>query len=211
MKILNTLHDLWRHSLFCPICQDYCRDVSITVGPDFVFELVSFEKVNDILYLNCTFKRKREIKYKINYTIQTLTNKFDVNVIEVEPTNEAYASEPDEITKASKAYFFFYLHGDCRQCDSAHSNSSDIELNMTQKVCSNIGIERDGIYLLKHKDKYHITIAYDSDNMLISKCFEDEEHGIVDDNKIFECPIANFDFSNPERVINKIKTLMIFS
>ncbi|MGE3320546.1 MAG: hypothetical protein AB7I18_14755, partial [Candidatus Berkiella sp.] len=73
MKILNTLHDLWRHCLFCPICQDYCRDIDITVGPDEAFNLDTYQKDNNFLYLNCVFKRGNKVKYKVKYSIDTLT------------------------------------------------------------------------------------------------------------------------------------------
>ena len=208
MKILNTLQDLWQYSLFCPICQEMSRNVTVTVGPDFVFELESFAKIDNNLQLICTFKRSRKIKYKVEYNINTLTNQFEVQVTDI-PTDDN--EDTTEMAKAGRAYFYFYVHGDCPKCNASHCNSSDIELNMTKKLITNIGIERAGTYLLNHKDKYHITTAYDSDIMMISKCSTNDAGELLEDDKIFECPIVNFDFSKPERVIEKIKTLMIFS
>lgn len=186
------------------------RDISITVGPDYVFELESFDKVNNTLQLSCVFKRSRKAKYKVEYTINTLTNIFNVSVTDL-PVEPEDGKDADETVKVSKAYFYFYIHGNCPECNSSHCNSSDIELNMTKNIVSNIGIERDGTYLLKHKDKYHITTAYDSELMMITKCFINDAGDLIEDDKIFECPIVNFDFSKPERTIEKIKTLMIFS
>jgi hypothetical protein len=47
--------------------------------------------------------------------------------------------------------------------------------------------------------------------MLVSKCFIDHEGQIVDDNKVIECPLVNLDFSDYDKVINRIKTLILFS
>jgi hypothetical protein len=203
MKALKTVQELWSHCLFCPICQDITRDVHVEVGPDDAFQLVKFEKNNHILTLHCSFrafKKKQSVKYHIN----CLDNSFKVDIGE---------STPDETpTTAARPYFFFYIQSDCKECNSSHTNGSDLELDMLNSVVSNIGVEREGIYLLNEKNKFHITLCHDDNEMLISKCFEDEQTGeILDDNKPFNFPIIEFDFSNQKKVINKIRTLLVFS
>ena len=86
-----------------------------------------FDKVNNTLQLSCVFKRSRKAKYKVEYTINTLTNIFNVSVTDL-PVEPEDGKDADETVKVSKAYFYFYIHGNCPECNSSHCNSSDIEL-----------------------------------------------------------------------------------
>lgn len=204
MKILNTVQELWTYCLFCPVCQDLTRKISIAVGPDEAFQIYSFQKDNDILQLQCSLTVKNK-KYNALYYINCHNNSFKVDI-----------SDPQlgelSVEKASSPYFYFYIMSDCRQCDATHTNGTDIELDMNKGTLHNIGVEREGIYLLEQKIKYHITYEHDRNKMQISKCFEDENtNEIIDDNKPFNFPIIDFDFSNQQKVLNKIKTLLVFS
>jgi hypothetical protein len=200
---VKTLQELWSHCLFCPLCRDITREINISVGPDDAFEIFNFEKNNHILSLDCFFYTKKE-EFKIKYDINCLTNSFEVVISKSTPSSRT-------VTKASSAHFFFYINSDCRGCNATHTNSADLELDMTNKIVTNINVEREGIYLLNEKTKYHITLEHDNNRMQISKVFEDEELGIIDDNKPFIFPMMKLDFSNPKKVINKIKTLLVFS
>jgi hypothetical protein len=117
-----------------------------------------------------------------------------------------------DINRSPSPYFFFFIESDCRQCNATYVNGSDIELDLNNKIISNIEIEREGIYFLKEKTKFYITFEYDIHNMLISKCYEDENTGeIIDDNKPFSFPIVNLDFSDHKKLLNRIKTILLFS
>lgn len=208
MKALNSVQDLWAHCRFCPICQDMCRDVTIDVGPDDVFTISSFEKQDHILRLECTFRAKKQ-RYRTVYSVNCLDNTFKVDISE--PVHESASSDSYKRNdRASAPYFFFYIFSDCKKCNSAHTNSSDLELDLLERKVSNIGIEREGVYLLTEKDKFHISLFYDRNVMLVSRARE-EDSVIVDDDKHVELPLVNLDFSNPNKVINKIKTLILFS
>jgi hypothetical protein len=204
MKILNTLQELWSHCLFCPICRDVIREVSVSVGPDDAFTIKKWEKENHILHLHCTFKAKKQ-KYKTVYHINCLDNSFTVDISEPVRTTE-------RADGASAPYFFFYIFSDCKKCNNTHTNSSDLELDLLNKKVTNIGLEREGIYLLSEKDKYHLTICHDSNEIELSKMFHDDALGtLVDDNNVISLPLIEFDYSNVKKVINKIKTLLVFS
>jgi hypothetical protein len=195
MKILNSVQELWSYCLYCPICKDVCRDVSVSVGPDDQFQVVFSDKDNHILSVQCLYKNKDK-KVHVTYLIDCLKNTF-----EIEGGDESLA----------KTYCYFYIQSDCRRCDATHTNGTDLELNLEDKQVYNIGIEREGIYLLNTKDKYHITMSYDNNTMLVSKCFQDDEGMIIDDNKVARLPLVKIDFSKPRKAANRIKTLLVFS
>jgi hypothetical protein len=201
-KILSTLQDLWSYCLFCPICQKASRKAYISVGPDEAFELVSFEKENQFLTINCNLKIKRW-NHNAKYIINCLDNTFLFFI------SDSSSQEPP-VEKASTPYFFFCIQSRCEDCDDSLVHSNDIELNLLTKTLVNVGLEQEEIYLLNQKNKYHITLSYYNGNMIISKCFE-EDGKIIDDNKPMNFPIVDFDFSNPSKVINKIKTILVFS
>lgn len=221
MKTFETLQELWSYCTFCPICRANCRDVSISVAPDNVYKLITFKKEGDLLKLYCTYRQRKQDKYKANYIINTVTGKFGVEVLEmidtpdIEMNADTNLDEEEKYRlrlKVSRTYFYFYINGDCSACNSASVNSADVELSHDNHMVTNMGVEREGIFIILPKDRYHLSILYDSNKTLINKCVIDKiTYDIVDDGKLFECPIVNFDFSNLQKVVNKIKTLITFS
>lgn len=203
MKILNTVQELWSYCLFCPICQDITRDLHISVGPDEAFKLIAHKKDNHILHLQCIFQRT-SLSYKVNYTINCLDNSFLLDISEPETSNS-------NVDKASAPYFYFYIQGDCKSCNSTYASSKDLELSLLNKKIENIGIELEGVYLLGKESHYHITMAYEDKEMLITRCHEEDGMIMEDSGKPFRLPIMEFDFSQPNKVINKIKTILLFS
>jgi hypothetical protein len=202
MKIL-TLQQLWSHCLFCPVCQDITRSIYISVGPDEATELQSFKKDNHILHLHCQLNLGNR-KFFNKYQINCLDNSFTFDISEPELSERS-------VTRASSAYFYFIINSDCRKCNSSYSNSGDLEFDFLNHKITNVGIERDSVYLLNQKDKFHITTMYLDKEMIISQCYQDDDGGIIDDNKPFTLPIISFDYSKPRKVVNKIKTLLVFS
>lgn len=203
MKILNTVENLWDYCLFCPICQKKIREITISVGPDEVFELTSFEKNENSLILNCSTKIRNNIYY-CRYDINCNSNKFQFSVLGAStlPTELA-------INRASSPYFYFYIYSNCTECGLSYLNSNDLELDLLDDKVVNIGLEREGIHILNQNGNFLISISYGSNNMLISRVLL--EDGIYVNGKPSTFPIADFDFSNPGRVINKIKTMLLFS
>lgn len=205
MKSFNTIQELWSYFLFCPVCQDMTREIHMGVGPDDAFILSDFEKNGHILSLNCDFyseNQKRRIKFDIN----CLDNSFDMDISKTEISSR-------NVSGASSSHFYCWLNANCRSCNASYANSSDIEINFLTKTVSIIdkGLEIEGIYLLNEESKYFISIDHQSDYMQISKCFISDDGNIIDNNKPFKYPLIDFDFSNPKKLINKIKTLLIFS
>lgn len=203
MKSIKTIQELWSYCLFCPICQDMTREIHVGIGPDEAFELFEFEKNNHILTLKCGFYCKDKMR-SIKYDINCLNNSFDMDI-----TESVISSR--NVSGAKSSYPYFWLNGNCRVCNASHISSGDVELNVLNKIASNLTLEMEGLSLIKEKDKYYIFIEHSHNTMQISKCFEDENGDIIDENNPFKYPIINFDYSNPKKVLNKIKMLLVFS
>lgn len=223
MKTFETLQDLWFYCQQCPICRAPTRSIEISVAPDNIFKLISFRKEGNYLKLFCIYHQRKSAKYKINYTIDTTTGKYSVEVLElietpdVEMNADTNLDEEEKYrlrVKASKSYFYFYINTNCKDCKVSYASSSDIELSSDgmSLVKEDLSLEREGVYILLPTDKYHLTMLYDANKTLINKCTIDKNSfEIIDDPSTFEAPVINFDFSNLQKVVNKIKTLITFS
>lgn len=203
MKILNTVQDLWSCCLFCPICQDITRTPVVSVGPDEAVKIKSFKKDNHILHLHCTLELGNR-KFLVDYFINCLDNSFEFDISDPELSEHS-------VDRASSAYFYFYINSDCRECNCSYANSTDLELDFLNSEITNVGLEREGVWLLKEKTKFAVVNSYTDQQTMIYKCNVNDEGMVEDDNRPFLLPIIEFDYSRPRKVVNKIKTLLIFS
>jgi hypothetical protein len=221
MKKIETLQELWAYCLYCPLCKKSCRKINLSVGPDNIFTLVSFKKQDNLLELNCTYMQRKKDKYEANYIINTVSGKFEIELTDIEMPLSAEMNVDSNLDKeekyrllqkVKKSYFYFYINSSCKECVVSYISSSVINLNHNTNSIDDIRIEREGLYIIHTKDKYHITILYDDNKTLINKVHIDKKtFALIDEEKIFECPVVNFDFSDFKKLINKIKTIMIFS
>lgn len=208
MKTFNSVQELWDYCLFCPICMRNCREVVVSVGPDGVFILISSQKKDNNLYLQCTYKNKRNI-YNVDYNINCLDNTFHVEVPKVQELAPGEVANP---IRVKQAYFFFFVEGLCHECHCTSAHGLDLELDIVDKKISNIGLERESFYLLEGKDKFHVTPIHDRNVMLVSRCYvDDEEIGFSESDKTIELPLVKLDLSDQAKATNKIKTLILFS
>lgn len=191
-KTRNTIQELWSYCLYCPICKVICREITVAAGPNDQFKLVFFKKENHILAIQCVYKKS----FIVNYEINCLDNTFKIigNNLNLDQT-----------------YCYFYIQSICRICNATHVTGTDLELNLEEKSIYNIGLEKEGVYLLSTKDMYHITILYKNSTMLVSKCFKDKDGIVLDDNRVCTLPLVDLDFSNLHKVAYRIKTMLVFS
>jgi hypothetical protein len=197
VKIFNTLQELWDYCLICPICQNSSRRILISVGPDLVVSLNHFRKQDSSLFLQCSFNKKNNY-YIIEYNIDCNTNLYDVTV-----TNRHINAPHHQMTdqKVMQAYFYFYIQSSCDKCVASATYSADLELLQDEKRVFNIELEREH-FVLADDMTHRLTVLYDRDVMLASN----DAH-----QKSVELPILNLDFSDQPKLINKIKTLILFS
>ena len=203
MKKFNTLQELWSFALFCPLCQDITREVIVAGGPSNVIEVKSQKKTNEILKIQCSAKLARQ-SYNIAYYIDCIKNTFTVSI------TEAQVQDPP-VKGTSSPTFTLSLISDCRICGNTSMNSEDIEIDLLTKKVSNFEVCMEGIYLLNQKNKYHLTLNHKAQELILSKCHEDDDGSIIDDNKTISFPLTHFDFSKPKKVLNRIRTLLVFS
>lgn len=209
MRIFNTVQELWSYCLFCPICQEPSRNIILTVGPDNEFVITEFEKKGSELKLFCSYRqgnlskkdKSRAPTHSATFTIDCLKNSYQV---------ETAGLDPAIVATAKEAYFYLYINANCTGCDNSYLNSSDLEFYSEDKTIHNIQMEREGAYVSSGKDKFHITLSHDSGVMRVSRCY-DMDGETIDDEKVIELPLVNLDFSDAPKVINKVKTLILFS
>lgn len=208
MKQFNNIQELWDYCRYCPFCMRNCRETIVSVGPDDVFILVDSKKESDKLLLQTTFKSKRHI-YNVEYNINCLDNSFEVEVTTVQEVPPGETPNPD---KAKRAYFFFFVEGLCRECSCTSAHGADLELNLTDKKISKIELERESLYFMECKDKFHVSPIHDRNVMLVSRCYVDEnELGFAESDKTIELPLVKLDPTDQAKTVNKIKTLILFS
>ena len=181
------------------------------MGPDAQFVLanwavsMTYEKIGSELKLYSSFQADIEdrdyIKGKIavTYIINCDTNSFELQTTD---------SNSSLVEKAKKAYFYFYVHARCNKCDDSYVDSSDIEFDLENKKVYHIQIDREGYFL---QNKYHVTVSHEQNMLMVSRLEIPEEGIRIDNEKVITLPYVNLDFSDILKVVNKIKTLILFS
>lgn len=194
--------------MFCPICQDTCREISVTLGPDGVVTPVHLMKLDENLQL-VTSVQIREDKYSITFNIDCIKNTFEFII------SDKVSNPKDFVEKAARSSLFFFVESDCKKCMNSWTNGKDIELNFLTKKIENIGLEREEIWLTKTKDKFLVAYEYIEGYMSIDKLLESFDFdGLVGhhpSSSPTKLPITELDFKNYNKIINKIKTVLVFS
>jgi hypothetical protein len=197
MKPFDNLQEVWDYCTFCPLCQKDKREISISVGPDRFWSFVSFEKIGDILATTCTYKYKQN-RYFVNYSFNCNDNTFLL---------DSPSSQEGLLEKAKEAYFYFYIDGVCPSCECSAAATTDLELDLQAGIVTNIQIEREKFFLLQEKDKFHITLAHSSNIMRVSKYFDSS----FEEDEEVELPLFDLDLTNQAKLVNKLKTFILFS
>lgn len=198
MKILNTIENLWSYCLSCPICQDM-RNISVSAGPDDLFNLLSFEKRDHFLDLECAILHKKRTNLANNRF------KFSINCLD-----NSIILEENSYLKVFKPYFYVYIQGHCN-CRNSYIYGMDMEPNLEYTHMIHMGIEKEGAYLLRYKDKYHIAVDYFENKMIVSKIDIDNDDSVIELDNPINLPIMKMDFADQKKAINKIQMLITFS
>lgn len=208
MKQFETVQELWDYCTHCPFCMRNCRETFVSVGPDNVFIIIQFKKEEGKLFLQCTYKNKRSI-YNVDYDINCLDNTFTVEVPKVQELPPGELPNTDRVKKAN---FFFFIEGICRECCCTSAHGADLDFDILNKKIYNIALEKESLYFLECKDKFHVSPIHDRNVMLVSRCYVDEDgFGITDSEKVIQLPLVKLDHTDQPKTVNKIKTLILFS
>jgi len=203
VKSFDNIQGLWDYCLFCPICQKDSRTVNVSAGPDKYWEVADFEKNGNILTLFCTYKAAKQSRHFIDYKFDCVDNTFQANISKEVP----YPLRDEIRERIQEAYIFLDIDGSCEKCDCSTASSQSLELDMESRKVTNIQLEREKFFLLREKDKYHVTLWHSSNNMRVSKY--DSEN--FEEGKEIELPLVNLNLIDQAKVINKLKTLILFS
>ena len=202
VKIFSSIEKLWDYCLLCPLCKNPERHLELTVGPDEHFEIKEWKKVAAHLQIDCDFRYDREDKsspagsYTASYLVDCQQNSYKM-----------LAAGPDQVIadKATEVEFFFYIFAECKACNYSYLNTSDLEFN--NGSVSNIQPVRESLYLFQDNDEYRIILEYDENVMVVVPPplqAESETRGII-------LPLADLDFSQTNKVIEKLKLWILFS
>lgn len=191
-KLLKTVQELWSYCLYCHICKDTCRKITLSAGPAPNLQLIHSEKEDNILNIQCVYKKR----FNVTYSIDCLNNTFKI-----------ISNNSEVIT----SYCYFNIQSVCRVCNATHVQGADLELNLKEKTIDNIGIYNEGTYILSTKEMYHVTMLYNTARMLVSKCFKDKDGQVINDNRVCTLPLVDLDFSKPRKTVHRIKTMLVFS
>lgn len=195
---------MWSYGLYCPLCNDICREISAVCGPDPIWKTFRTTKLDNILKLETELSYKKE-KCETAFYIDCLSNKF-----------EFYVSSDCEslnfLEKVKKSDLSFHLEGDCRKCLGSWVTSNDISLSFTNKTIENFDLDHEEIWF---DQKYIIHYDYPKSSMTIDKIIARPKFSgdMVETSKgnPLKLPLVEFDFKDKKKTLNKIKTMLVFS
>lgn len=205
MKLFNTIQELWDYCKYCPICTRNCREVIVTVGPDYSFILIDYFKSLNKLELHCTYKKKGNV-FNIDYHIDCKENTFRAS----EPRTVSVSIHPIQTEKVKSAHFHFFIEGLCHECNCSSMSSQDLEFDLESSTIYNLGLERETFYLCDAEDKFLVTPIHDRNVMLVRRLYQNGEIGFSE-GKVIELPMVKLDLSDQLKAVNKLKTLILFS
>lgn len=190
MKIFKDLQSLWSYSLNCPICKNTIRDIDVMIGPEYLLDLKSWQKIDHNLILK--FKNK--------------TDNLSVYTVEINCINNLIRFN-NLFNKDLLYNLYLYIFSNCGICD-CYINSADIAI---KEKLENIGIEQEGINLVKSNPKYHLVLNYEHDFIIANKIFKNKNGEWKNKENSCKLPMINFDFKNQREVVKKIESLILFS
>lgn len=183
MKILNNIFQLQDQISFCPLCQKKNRKVSIE-DSSIETQIIHYRENDNKIKMRVQADPKKAISYDIDMH----SNDFHYKCND---RSELVAPNLD-----------FLITG---KCPENHANAAGIfTLNASNKKIENIFYNKETLSILNVKCRYRISVLYNSDILLVST-LEDVK------SKVHSFPLMDLDFAHPEKIITKIKTLLLFS
>lgn len=224
MKTFNSLNQLFDYSIHCPICK-HDRKLEITIGPSsFTYKNMFYK--NDVLVIESKFRYSSDNKIdldldndvysamttillpiNVTHIINCITNEYR---FEIKKTK--FVTDINAIGEAIvEENFWFGFYSGCPEPCDCGVNSTDIEANGVTGKFENVGVEQESIQLIKTKDMFHVSLHPKDNEIQVTKLIRDEKGDLLDNSNVIRLPLANIDFSNEERAVEKIKMMIVFS
>lgn len=205
----GSIQELWDYCSFCPLCQRECRTIEVWVGLE-DFEIITYLKKGRKLSLRCNYwdgywDEKRHVFYDIDCLENSCEISFPTSVV----LSSAY------LEKIIHSFFYFYLNAFCKECNRTTVATSDIEVDPISKKFSGISLEREEIVLCPGSIEYHLTMNYMVNHMMVKTIdhdvIEHVESTVRNKTLYTTLPLIKFDFSDPIRAMERLKTFLLFS
>jgi hypothetical protein len=129
----------------------------------------------------------KHFKKVITCNVNVCDNDFDF----------VYSGKPNDAPSSLD----FLVIGKCPQKHTSAAGTFSLNTNSKKIEC--IHYNRETICIPDTKYDYRISILYYNDTLLASALSGERE-------KVYSFPLMELDFSQPEKIINKIKTLLLF-
>ena len=184
MKILNSIFQLQDQMSFCPLCQKKNRKVVIQNDSE-DNKIVHYREQGPRIGMRVHTDNGRSSKIS-----KAITYDLDVHSVDF---NFTYGGKSD----IRVPDLDFLIIGSCPE---NHADAAGIfSLNTSSKKVENIFYNRETLRIL---DTYRISVLYYNDVLLVST---------LDDSKVRSFPLMDLDFTRPDKIATKLKTLLLFS
>ena len=203
------ISNLWNHCVYCPICKKNCRNICIK------FLLSSNRLTNKISVLNTKdiknfiFSEENNI-LKLKISIKSPHRKYrppDEYLLEINSVNNSIHFENSSTNIQDE--LLLYIQASCDKCFS-YAYSSNIKLNTITLNAYNIYLKCEDFYLLDYEDKYFLHVDYHSNETYVSRVTLDKNNEFIFSDKKYKFPIFDFKSLDQDKIIKKIKTMLMF-
>lgn len=189
----------------------------MAVGPDSLAELendndenndwlkLQYFELNHRLHL-LILVQVQNSKYQLSFDINTQDNTYKVSFPKLKTENEVY-NKAASIT--NRPEFYFYIYSACKKCGQSSCNSKEISFDFQTKTIINLGIEEEIRILYDQEMIFNLNYNWNSQYIEVFR-YKDSELSKKEPSS-FHIPMTDLDFSNQEKLIDKLKTLHFFS
>lgn len=185
MKKFNNLNKLLRYK--CPICNSELENQIYFASPDYEANIPILENHKLIMFF---------YSHDNNFTVEiNLKN----NKLNFGYTNPDFSLPK----KFLENQLFLYLNSVCKNCKSYNYSSCDIDVFLNSKEIGPIYIEREYFFI----DDYKLEYRYNSNSTIT---FSKKIEKSTQYKTLCKIKMIKLDFSNKEKLINKIKAIIIF-
>jgi hypothetical protein len=202
MKSFANIQELWEFCELCPMCQKQSRTIHISAGPEHIWDVVRFSYQNDSIIIFCTYKYKQK-RYFVDLKLSNLEKTFDLKF-----RSKSFAPLKEEIILHLKETdLCFDIQSDCKNCQYSTAASESIELDIKNGKFGSLRLEREKFLLEREKDKYLVTFWHGDNTMRVAKW----NSQTFEEGKEIKLPLTTLDLTNQAKVIDKLKTYILFS
>jgi len=203
MKVFKNINSLWDYCLVCHACKKN-RNIEVELGPDIYVYLHKWKKIRNKLIVEFSYRNNSFNDLNFKWTINCNTNKSSITQKNDDGLKLDFNSICDEP-------LYIYINS---SCNCGRSQLSTLDLSFKDNCIVNptqIGIERESIYLNSSDKKYYLSVEYLEQKASIHRVNSTANDVITSMSKPAITKIINFDLSNLEKTFNQIENILLFN